>query len=282
MFLDIVPEINLGDQLWVEKYKPKTTKQIIGQNGDKSNVKKLTKWLEDWHKNHSGTGKKFVKPAPWEAQNSDGRFFKAALLSGSPGVGKTTSVHLICKENGWDIIEFNASDTRSKRLLQEDVAELLSTKTIKGFLTGDSKKKHVLVMDEVDGMAGNEDRGGIQELIQLIKNTRIPIICMCNDRNHQKMRSLVNYCFDLRFNRPRVEQIKAAMMSVCFKEGIKITGDALEDIIVSSQQDVRQVLHNLSLWAVKNKNLTQDQVKIDASHAKKPLNLVSSLFFENI
>ena len=47
-----------------------------------------------------------------------------------------------------------------------------------------------------------------QELIQLIKNSKIPIICMCNDRNHQKIRSLANYCFDLRFQRPRVEQIK--------------------------------------------------------------------------
>jgi replication factor C subunit 1 len=63
-------------------------------------------------------------------------------------------------------------------------------------------------MDEVDGMAGNEDRGGIQELIQLIKNSQIPVICMCNDRSHPKMRSLSNYCFDLKFNRPRVEQIK--------------------------------------------------------------------------
>lgn len=69
-------------------------------------------------------------------------------------------------------------------------------------------KQHVLVMDEVDGMAGNEDRGGVQELIQLIKQSRIPIICMCNDRNHPKIRSLANYCFDLRFSKPRVEQIK--------------------------------------------------------------------------
>lgn len=71
-------------------------------------------------------------------------------------------------------------------------------------------------MDEVDGMAGNEDRGGIQELIQLIKNTQTPIICMCNDRSHQKMRSLVNHCFDLRFNRPRVEQIKVKLKLIEF------------------------------------------------------------------
>lgn len=51
-------ESHLGDTLWVEKYKPHSTKAIIGQNGDKSNVKKLTKWLNDWHKNHSGHDKK--------------------------------------------------------------------------------------------------------------------------------------------------------------------------------------------------------------------------------
>lgn len=73
-------------------------------------------------------------------------------------------------------------------------------------------KKHCLLMDEVDGMAGNEDRGGLQELVALIKSSHIPIICMCNDRNHQKMRTLSNYCFDLRFQRPRVEQIKVNVL----------------------------------------------------------------------
>lgn len=112
-------------------------------------------------------------------------------------------------------------------------------------------------MDEVDGMAGNEDRGGMQvrksglgtankhqknrpditftvfefefefefknhllsyhqELILLIKNTKIPVICMCNDRNSQKIRSLANYCFDLRFQRPRVEQIKVNLTNLNF------------------------------------------------------------------
>ena len=97
-------------------------------------------------------------------------------------------------------------------------------------------------MDEVDGMAGNEDRGGIAgtdqspiyfceliyaphftliswyndcklELIQIIKSSKIPIICLCNDRQHQKIRSLAGHCFDLRFQKPRVEQITGGMIS---------------------------------------------------------------------
>lgn len=122
------------------------------------------------------------------------------MLSGPPGIGKTTSAHLAVKEVGYDYFELNASDTRNKRGLHENVADALSSKSLvfnKG--TEELARKHVLIMDEVDGMSGNEDRGGVQELIALIKSSRVPLICICNDRNHPKIRSLASYCFDLRF-----------------------------------------------------------------------------------
>ena len=75
----------------------------------------------------------------------------------------------------------------------------------------------------------------------MIKATRVPIICICNDRQHPKIRSLANHCFDLRFYKPKVEQICGAMMSVCFKEGVQIKQQALSEIIMASGQDVRQV-----------------------------------------
>ena len=75
----------------------------------------------------------------------------------------------------------------------------------------------------------------------MIKVTRVPIICICNDRQHPKIRSLANHCFDLRFYKPKVEQICGAMMSVCFKEGVQIKQQALSEIIMASGQDVRQV-----------------------------------------
>nr|CAD7260411.1 unnamed protein product [Timema shepardi] len=287
---------DLSGSLWVDRYKPTSTKQIIGQQGDKSNVKKLTRWLSNWHANHSGK-KKLARPSPWSKDDS-GAFFKAALLSGPPGIGKTTSAHLVCKELGLDIVEFNASDTRSKRLLHEDVSELLCNKSLFGyFKDGNSNKptaKHVLLMDEVDGMAGNEDRGGIQELIQLIKNSRIPVICMCNDRHHPKIRSLVNYCFDLGFSKPRLEQIRVrledssrlhtvirtrigictgAMMTICYKEGVGVTADILNDIITASNQDIRQVLHHLSMFSARNKKLSGEQTKVDAKNGQKILKL---------
>uniref|UniRef100_A0A4W2EXE5 Replication factor C subunit 1 n=1 Tax=Bos indicus x Bos taurus TaxID=30522 RepID=A0A4W2EXE5_BOBOX len=268
-------ESKVESLLWVDKYKPTSLKTIIGQQGDQSCANKLLRWLQNWHKSPS-EDKKHAKFGKF-AGKDDGSSFKAALLSGPPGVGKTTTASLVCQELGYSYVELNASDTRSKNSLKEIVAESLNNTSIKGFYSSGTVHsvgtRHALIMDEVDGMAGNEDRGGIQELIGLIKHTKIPIICMCNDRNHPKIRSLVHYCFDLRFQRPRVEQIKGAMMSIAFKEGLKIPPPAMNEIILGANQDIRQVLHNLNMWCARNKALTYDQAKADSHRAKKDIKL---------
>ncbi|XP_041789343.1 replication factor C subunit 1 isoform X2 [Chelmon rostratus] len=264
--------------LWVDKYRPRSLKTVIGQQGDQSCANKLLRWLQNWHRHHSGGPSKppVARFSKFGGGKDDGSGYKAALLSGPPGVGKTTTAALVCEELGFSFVEMNASCTRSKNSLKEVVAESLNNTSIENFYKGTSQtvsSKHVLIMDEVDGMAGNEDRGGIQEMIGLIRNSKIPIICMCNDRNHQKIRSLANYCFDLRFQRPRLEQIKGAMMSIAFKEGIKIPPPALNEMILASNQDVRQVIHNLSMWSAKDKVMTYDQCKSDANRARKDMKL---------
>jgi replication factor C subunit 1 len=200
--------------------------KIIGQGTEKSNANKLLNWLKNWQKFH-GPDSKSVKKV-WNDQET-GSCFKSALLSGPPGIGKTTTATLVCKEAGYTFIEMNASDARSKKLLDKVLGESSDSCSMDSYLVGKhdpknlNKDKHCIIMDEVDGMAGNEDRGGILELINTIKASKIPIICICNDRQHIKMRSLAGHCFDLRFYKPRIEQVRAALMTICFKEKIKVT-----------------------------------------------------------
>ncbi len=75
-------------------------------------------------------------------------------------------------------------------------------------------KKSVIIMDEVDGV-GAGDRGGLAALIQVIKQTKTPIICICNDRMNNKLQSLVNHCLDLKFMRPPKEAIGRRLRMIC-------------------------------------------------------------------
>lgn len=72
--------------------------------------------------------------------------------------------------------------------------------------------KTVLIMDEVDGMSAG-DRGGVADLIASIKISKIPIICICNDRYSQKLKSLVNYCLLLSFRKPTKQQVFLCLSS---------------------------------------------------------------------
>ncbi|CAF3425832.1 unnamed protein product [Rotaria sp. Silwood1] len=261
--------VDKSNLLWVDKYKPQTIKNLIGQQGEKSCVQKLIVWLRDWYKHHGHSDEKVkAKPSFTFNRNEDPAMFKAALLSGPPGIGKTTAAQLVCQHLNFEYIEKNASDQRSKKSMTNLPSDTYSVANFSNKTS--SISKYVLIMDEVDGVSGNEDRGGVQELISLIKRTRIPIICICNDRQHKKIRSLSNYCYDLRFHRPTIQQIRAGMLTILHRENIQnIKQDILDEIIKSCNHDIRQTIHTLNLWSIQG---TTNTNKVAAKMIEKTIN----------
>lgn len=177
---------------------------------------------------------------------------------------ETTTATLVAKEAGRDVLEFNASDARSKKALQETMGDLTGSQTISflGSSNTNSKRKiapqkRCVIMDEVDGM-GAGDRSGMAELIQMIKKSKIPIICICNDRQSQKMKSLLPYCMDLRFSRPTKHILANRAIRVAELEGMHVERNAAEAIAESCGNDVRQVLNLLQMWAQKKNQDGED------------------------
>ena len=93
-----------------------------------------------------------------EHQNFNAR---ACLISGPPGIGKTSMVKLMAEHLGFECCLIDASNKRSKHVIDGMLRELCSSSTMSHHYKKSENKKTIIVMDEVDGCSGSGDRGGI-------------------------------------------------------------------------------------------------------------------------
>jgi len=195
---------------WTEKYRPQRVKEMVGNEDARIT---FLEWLVNW-KNGS----------------------KPVLLVGPPGVGKTTLVKAIVKELGYDMVELNASDVRTKENLQSIIPPLLSNASILG-------KKILLFLDEVDGLSGRGDRGGFATLISLLKEPNVPIVMAANAEVGEQIKELKKVSTMIRFKRIPPRLLLLYLDHVLKSENAKMSvGDKLRLVTLSSG-DVRTLLN---------------------------------------
>jgi replication factor C large subunit len=229
-----------NDLLWVEKYRPKKIEDIVGNEEAKAA-------FLDWLNN-----KRHTK--------------KAVLLFGPPGVGKTALVNAASKEFGFIVIEMNASDTRSEKAINEVAKPATSYIALDSFSA--ESKGNVLFLDEVDGIAGNEDRGGVGAIIKIVDESRVPVIMAANDPDVDKLRPLKKVCLLVRFQQIRIPLIIALLQKICLLEHVKAEFEALERIAQNSRGDVRSAINDLQSLSEENHVLTLQDTMTLASRNK--------------
>jgi replication factor C large subunit len=218
----------LKDDLWVEKYRPKKIADVIGNE----EAKEL---FVEWLKN-----KRHTK--------------KAVLLYGPPGVGKTTLVNAAAGEFNFRIIEMNASDTRSEKAINRIAGPATSFVGLDKFSS--ETQGNMLFLDEVDGIAGNEDRGGVGAIIKIVEESRVPVIMAANDPDLEKLRPLKKLCYLVRFQQVRIPLIISMLQKICQKEHVQAEFEALEKIAQNSRGDVRSAINDLQGLSEEGKVLT--------------------------
>jgi len=249
-------------QMWTEKYRAKRFTELVG---DERTHRSVLRWLKAWDEvvfpgNVKAKTKKIYqdKDAAQEQQHR-----KILLLTGPPGLGKTTLAHVCAKQAGYEVLEINASDDRSRDVVKGRIRDALGTETVRGIKEpGKSRKAGrpvCVVVDEVDGVVTGSGSGGgeggfMRALIDLVqldqrnsseissaatnktgkkKGDRFkflrPLILICNDVYAPALRPLRQSSIAeiVHVRKPPLDKVITRLKTVFEKENIRCDNDAV-------------------------------------------------------
>lgn len=201
--------------MWSEKYRPQIISDMVGNEESRAAI---MEWFAKW--------KKGTKPL---------------LLAGPPGIGKTTMAFLVAKQFGYDMIGLNASDVRSKSRINEILTPVLGNVSVLG--------TPMIFVDEVDGIHGRGDYGGVAALVDILKEPTVPIILAANDDTSDKMKNIKKVVKTISFKKIPPRLLRVYLENILKKESAKLSPGSLIKVIDKSRGDIRSMI-----------NLTQSMV----------------------
>ena len=232
-----------SSELWTTKFAPSLPEDICG---NKASIERINFWLETFTPGEGGVDK--AKPK---------QHFNGVLLHGPPGIGKSTSAHILAKYHGYIPVEFNASDSRAKSDVETKIIPLMTNRV--SFLTSESKPK-LLIMDEIDGLSGNSDRGGAATFLKALRKSQIPVICVCNDASAASVKTLSSDLMKLEFAAPSTHEIYEKIAALLSVEKVTIDRAAIDAVLTQCHGDIRQVINRLQMIAMTSSNISKSTV----------------------
>ncbi|MEJ2249018.1 MAG: replication factor C large subunit [Candidatus Lokiarchaeota archaeon] len=255
---------------WVEKYRPNSIKEMALPKAKLSGQKvdlaeQLTSFIQNFFKEIKEINEKnkeirlFNKTASNKEQKKELRLDPekaAVLLEGQPGIGKTSIAYALANDFNMDVVETNASDTRTRDALEAKLKETSKSRGILNFI-GESKKKLILI-DEVDGIYGTKDRGAVPAILDLVKDTQFPIIMCANDYK-TNLQSLYNTIPRYEVHPLSKREIMKILNNILKKENIQaIKEEDLELIITKNSGDLRGIINDLQALSRLSTSETDD------------------------
>jgi replication factor C large subunit len=211
---------------WAIKYLPKSLNEVQGQN---KAVESMYNFIDIFPK------------------------IKSALLYGPPGSGKTSAIHALATEKNLELIEVNASDVRNAEAIKKRLGPAMTQMS----LFGGSK---IILVDEVDGVSGSKDRGGLSELNKLIAKTQFPVIMTANDPFDKKFSTLRKNAKMIEFRSLNYLSVLKILKNICNQEKIDYDEVALTGLARRSGGDLRGAINDLETLTNYTKKLTKEDV----------------------
>lgn len=199
---------------WVEKYRPQTLDKVVGHP---TAIDTLREWALSWE--------------------DDSPQYRAIILYGDPGIGKTSVAYALANEMGWEVIELNASEQRTASKIEKVAGSGSRMETLSG-------SKRLIILDEADNIQGVADRGGEKAVIGLIKKTNHPMILIANEL-YDMSYGLRSACKLIQFRSISQNTIISILKGIAEKEGIIYERGVLEKLAENADGDLRSAINDL-------------------------------------
>ena len=228
---------------WTEKYRPQSLKDIVG---NPTSAESMRQWALSWQK---GIPK-----------------YRAMVLIGTPGIGKTSAAEALARDMGWGIVEMNASDQRTGPAI-ENVAGRAAIFNSFGddgnFKSTKEGGMKLIVLDEADSLYGNADRGAMPAIMELVRHSKQPVILICNDFYglSKKSSAIKTETFQITFRKPQTASIEKVLMKICAKEHAHVEADAIHIIAENADGDLRAAVRDLQSLVLGYGDVTADMAK---------------------
>ena len=223
--------------LWVEKYRPQTLKDYIGNDLLKE---KVQSYLDNNDVPH-------------------------LLLYGKAGTGKTTLAKIIAQTIECDMMIINASDENNVETVRNKVKNFASGAGFKGF--------KIIILDEFDYMTPNA-QAILRNLMETFsRHTRFILTC----NYHEKIiEPILSRCQTFAVNPPSKKEVAVHVTEILNKEGIRYDVKDVADIISSFYPDIRRVMNTCQLQSSKGELKVDKQTILQADFKNKIVDLLAS------
>ncbi|MEF8773366.1 MAG: replication factor C large subunit [Halobacteriales archaeon] len=203
---------------WTEVHRPETLAEVRGNDKARDAFRE---WAETWEDHR-----------------------EAVVLHGSPGVGKTSAAHALAADMAWDVMELNASDSRTADVIERVAGRAASNATLAGAAGGDDDGRQLIVIDEADNLHQHKDRGGARAMTDLVKEAGQPIVLIANEY-YEMSRGLRGATREIEFRDVSARSIVPVMRDVCRKENVTYDEETLQSIADRNDGDLRSAIRDL-------------------------------------
>ncbi len=204
--------------LWVEKYRPQTIEECILPDSIKRDL----------------------------LQQVDAGELNNLLLTGPPGVGKTTAAKALCNELGLSYIVINGSDEgRFLDTVRNQAKTFATTVSLQG------SKHKVIIIDEADN-TGNDVQLLLRSSIEAY-HSNCRFIFTCNYKNKiidpiQSRCSVIDFTYKGKERASVAAQFFDRVREILAEEGVEYDAKVVAELIQRHFPDWRRVLNQLQKY----------------------------------